>query len=264
MKIKKHLNVYKALIKLNFSVITAYRVGFYSLLIDAASWAIFQYIWIILMTTKVKSVYGWTRNELIILVAAYSFFWGIFHFVFARNFNHIPVIIEYGDLDTILVKPIDSQFLLSLKTINFAGLFRTILGLIILIYMLNVTHITLTIVNIASFLALGVFGMLLIYSFWFITATFLIWNPQLSNLINLLYNLTGITRLPPQVVYETKNYLLFFLIPLTIVISTPTKALLHKVLLGDVIVLLFASVTIFMISRIFWRFALRHYTSASS
>ncbi len=263
MKIKKYLRVYRALVTLNAAEQTAFRTGFYTMLLDSMVWGIFQYIVILLLTVKVKSVYGWSRNELIILVASYSFFWGIFHFLLARNFSRISRILTYAQLDFILAKPINSQFFLSLGVMNFAGLFRTFLATGILIYMLKLSHIAVSLVNVVSFLTLGLFGLVMIYSFWFIVVTFLIWNPRLSNLIDLLYQITGVTRLPPQVVYGVKNYFLFFLIPLTFAFSTPTKALLHKALLGDVGWLLFFTILIFLISRQFWKFALRFYTSAS-
>lgn len=248
---------------MNLSRMIAYRGGFYAMLAGSAVWGILQFVSILLLTSKVKSIYGWTRNELIILTATYSFFWGIFHFIFARNFHNISRTIDYGKLDTILIKPIDSQFLLSLSMINFAGLFRTILGSIVLVYMLSITHTAVTIVNLAGFLVLGIFGLILVYAFWFITVTLLIWYPRLSNLIDLLYNVTGITRYPQEMVYEIKNYVLFFLLPLTLVMATPAKILLHKVLFGDIAGLLFFTVLIFLASRWFWKFALRFYTSAS-
>lgn len=263
MNIKKYIRVYKALFSLNFSVLTAYSGGFYAMMAGSIVWGSFQYISILLLTSGVKSMFGWTRNELIILTAAYSFFWGIFHFVFARNFNQIPRIIDYGDLDGILAKPMDSQFLLSFSIMNFTGLFRTVLGFIILVYVLSISHVAIHLINVVGFFVLGLCGLTLIYSFWYIIATLLIWYPRLSNLIELLYSVTGISRYPPQIIYEVKNYLLFFLLPLTFAMATPTKMLLNKVLLGDVTTLLFFTVLIFFTSRWFWKFALRFYTSAS-
>jgi len=248
---------------MNLSAITAYQGGFYAMMAGSMVWGIFQYVSILLLTAKVNSIFGWTRNELIILTAAYSFFWGIFHFVFARNFNHLPRVIDYGELDGILVKPMDSQFLLSFNMMNFPGLFRTLLGAAILIYTLSLSHITVSAINVMGFFVLGLCGLALIYSFWFIVVTFLIWYPRLSNLIDLMYNVTGITRYPPQMIQGIKNYVLVFLLPLTLTIATPTRVLLNKVLYGDVMSLLFFTVLIFFISRLFWKFALRFYTSAS-
>lgn len=263
MNIKKYIRVYKTLLSLNLSALTAYRGGFYAMLASSIVWGSFQYISVLLLTSRVKNVFGWNRNELIILTAAYSFFWGIFHLVLARNFSRISRIIDYGELDLILVKPMDSQFLMSFWVINFTGLFRVILGIIVLSYMLSLTHTVVTIINVVGFFVLGLCGLTLIYSFWYITATSLIWYPRLSNLIELLYNVTGITRYPPQIVYEAKNFVLFFLLPLTFAMATPTKVLLNKVLWGDVTWLLMFTVVFFLVSRWFWKFALRFYTSAS-
>lgn len=247
---------------MNLSAITAYRAGFYSALVASTCWAVFQFIAILLLTSRVKSVYGWTRNDLLILTAANGFIWGIFHCVFARNFSKLSRVINLGQLDNVLARPIDSQFLLSVWVINFTGLVRTVLGFCVLIYMLSITHTVVTLVNIISFLILGFVGLILIYSIWFTTVTILIWNPRLSNLIDLLYYITGVSRFPPEMIFELKSFLFFILIPFTFVMATPTKVLLHKLLLGDVAGLFFFAILIFSISRIFWKFALRSYTSA--
>ncbi len=263
MKIKKYFRVYKTLLGLNLSALTAYRGGFFAMMASSVVWGSFQYISVLLLTSRVKSIFGWTRNELIVLTAAYSFFWGIFHFVLARNFSRISRVIDYGELDLILAKPMDSQFLMSFWMMNFPGLFRTILGSVILIYMLSITHTVVTAANVVGFFILGLCGLTLIYSFWFIMVTFLIWYPRLSNVIELLYNITGITRYPPQIIYEAKNFVLFFLLPLTLAMATPTKVLLNKIIYGDVAWLLFFAFIFFVLSRWFWKFALKFYTSAS-
>lgn len=263
MNIKKYFRVYKTLFGLNLSALTAYRGGFYAMMASSVVWGSFQYISVLLLTSRVKSIFGWTRNELIILTAAYSFFWGVFHFVLARNFSRLSRVIDYGELDLILAKPMDSQFLTSFWIMNFTGLFRTLLGCIILIYMLSITHVVVALPNVIGFFVLGICGLTLIYSFWFIVATSLIWYPRLSNVIELLYNVTGIARYPSQIVYETKNFVLFFLLPLTFTMATPTKMLLNKAMGGDVAWLLLFTCVFFFLSRWFWKFALRFYTSAS-
>lgn len=263
MNIKKYIRVYKALFSMNISSLVAYQGGFAAMMAGSIVWGSLQYVAVLLLTSKTQSVFGWSRNELIILTASYSFFWGIFHCVFARNFNRFSRIIDYAELDGILAKPMDSQFLLSFSVMNFTGLFRTVLGLGILVYVLSISHVIITLINVIGFLALGLCGLTLIYSFWYIVATLLIWQPRLSNMIELLYSVTGISRYPPQIIYEIKNYALFFLLPLTFTMATPTKMLLNKVLWGDIATLLSFTVLIFFASRWFWKFALKYYTSAS-
>ena len=260
----QYLSVYKKLIKLNFVAWLIYRGNFINSLVGSSVWGIFHFVSIIILTSKVSSVYGWTRDELIMLAASFSFMWGFFHLFFARNFEEIAEIINRGDLDRYLLKPLDSQFLLSVYYINFSGFIRTIFGSIVLIYFLVVKNSQVSIINIISFLVLTICGLILIYSIWFLLATLIIWFPRLTNLVEFLYYISGISRYPPEIVKELSVFTFIFLLPLIIFVSTPTKALLNKLFYGDVFELVFFMILLLLASRWFWKFALRYYTSASS
>ena len=131
-------------------------------------------------------------------------------------------------------------------------------------YMLVKMQISITLINILGFCALAFFGIAILYSIWFIVCTLIIWFPRLSNLVDLLYNLNGLARFPPEMIYGLKNFFLLFLIPFTLTIALPTKVLFNRVLNGEIILLTAISFVLFWLSRKFWKFALRYYTSASS
>jgi len=124
--------------------------------------------------------------------------------------------------------------------------------------------ISISLMNIISYLVLVFFSMLLMYSIWLSFSTLMIWFPRLSNITTLLYNINGVSRFPPEIIYELKSFILLFLIPFTLLSAVPTKSLFQKALSGDVILLLFLALLMFYLSRKFWKFALRYYTSASS
>lgn len=261
---KHYLLVYKKLIKLNFATWVIYRGNFINSLIGSTIWGVFHFISIIMLTSKVSSVYGWTRNELIMLTASFSFLWGFFHLFFAINFEEMAEIINKGDLDQYLLKPLDSQFLLSLRRVSFSGFIRTIIGFIVLFYIISSKHLQVSIINIFAYLLLVGCGLVLIYSIWFLLATIIIWFPKLTNLVAFLFNISGISRYPSEIVKELNTFTFIFLLPLVIFVSTPTKALLNRLLIGDIFELVFLMILLLLASRKFWKFALRYYTSASS
>jgi ABC-2 type transport system permease protein len=64
--------------------------------------------------------------------------------------------------------------------------------------------------------------------------------------------------------YKGASIFLFFaLFPLTLVVVTPIKVLLQKASVNDIVWLVVCAISLFIISRKFWQFALRSYTSAS-
>ena len=261
---KHYLLVYKKLIKLNFATWVIYRGNFINSLIGSTIWGVFHFISIIILTSKISSVYGWTRNELIMLTASFSFLWGFFHLFFAINFEEMAEIINRGNLDQFLLKPLDPQFLLSFNRINFSGFIRTIIGSIVLLYIIVSKHMQVSLINILEFLLLVGCGLILIYSIWFLLATVIIWFPKLTNLVAFLFHISGISRYPPEIVKELNTFTFIFLLPLVIFVSTPTKALLNRLFYGDVFELVFFMILLLLASRKFWKFALRYYTSASS
>src|SRR3989338_4594609 len=261
---KKYFRVYSQFIRMNISEIFAYRIHFINSLIGATVWGVFHVISVLLLTSTVSRIYGWTSQELIILTASFSFLWGFFHFFFAPNFEDIPDIIDRGDLDFILLKPIDSQLFLTLQKINFSAFIRTLIGIVVLFIVINGLQLHITMLQILSYLFTVFMGLILIYSLWFFVSTFIIWFPRLSNLTAFLFLISGISRYPPEILQGTGQFIFLFLLPIFLFVSIPTKVLLHKALSGELLLLFLCMVGFFLLARYFWKFALRHYTSASS
>jgi ABC-2 type transport system permease protein len=189
---------------------------------------------------------------------------GIYHTLFSRNFERLSSLIRLGMMDAILTKPADSQFLVSTAIINYSGIIRILLGAAFTWYIISIAHIVVTL-PIAGVFCLGiVIGLLLLYSLWFIVATLIIWYPDLSNLIEFLYSTSGIGRYPREMYTHMNQFLFLFILPLTFMIIAPTKILLTKLTVFDALGLFMFAVVFFVGSRLFWKFALRFYTSASS
>jgi ABC-2 type transport system permease protein len=164
----------------------------------------------------------------------------------------------------LLIKPVDSQFLLSFWLFNYTGLFRILLGAIFCGYMLIRIQGYIPFMVIPLTIVLSLAGVILLYSITYMMLTITLWQTSLSNLVGLMYEINGTTRYPPEIFTKLKSFLVFFLLPLTLVVSVPVKSLLTKATVGDVVSLLLCAGVFLLCSRIFWQYALRSYTSASS
>lgn len=227
-------------------------------------YGIFSFLLIILLTSRSPVVFGWKREELIFLMGIYNIvIGGIFHGIFSRNFDEFAAIINRGQLDGILLKPIDLQFLMSCSIVMFTQASRSLMGIAVCAYIIITYHLSVTANGIMMFVILSLFGMAVLYSIWYSVMTLTVWNPSLSNLVNLMYQMNDLTRFPPKMFQTVKNYL-FFIIPYTFIIVAPAKALLQRLSFFDTLGLIFFAFLFFFLSRRFWQFALRSYTSASS
>ena len=259
-----HLKVYIMLLKLNFSRLLAYRSNFFYSLLVSLLWGGFSVITILTLTHRVKSFFGWTQYELIALTLGYNFFIGIFHGLFSRNFDEFSYHVDYGLLASLLLKPLDAQFLISLQYIGYANFIRSgIAGVATYVFLTNYLNLTLTFGQILFFLTIIFVALIMIYSLWLAVSTLMIWSPRLSNLVDMMYSVSSLGRFPKELVLETPYTFFLVFFPLTLIISVPMKVLLHRPLGWDLALLIFFTTGLFLFSRWFWRFALKSYTSAS-
>jgi len=209
-------------------------------------------------------VFGWSRDQLLLLNGLYGIIIGIYHVFLSANFERFSNVIHFGQLDSILVKPIDSQFLLSFWLVRFATFSRVIIAGVYTWYISKGLHVTPTPVSVLSIIIFMVFGLILLYSIWYTVITLTIWQTRLSNLTELMFSVTGIARYPQEMLHQLTNFVFVFLLPLTLIINIPAKVYLSRIDSPDAVWLLVLSVIFFVISRKFWKFALRFYTSASN
>lgn len=261
---KRYIKVYAALWKMSFHVLTVYRANFFNSMASSISWAMFSIISILLLTSRTNTIYDWTKTEILLLTCGYQILIGIFHTLFSRNFERMADLIEWGQLDALLVKPLDVQFLLSVSWVNQTSISRILLGFGMLVYIIITTGIQISVIEAVSFVVLLGIGVVLLYSVWFIVATFIIWFPRMSNVIELMYTISGIARYPGEMYQNALGSLFFVLLPIILIVTTPIKLLVSKGSFQETLLLLGFAIGCLSFSRVFWRFALRFYTSASS
>lgn len=260
---KHYWRVYKTLLRLNLAYLLAYRANLINSAFVHFIWGSFVILSMVLLTSKVSTIFGWTRDELLVLAGTYNVVMSFFYFFLSRNFSEFADIIHYGRLDSILLKPIDSQFLMSVWIVNYTQVIRLVIGIAFLAYMFQRMHLTLTLPMLGNFILLTIFSVMIIYSVWYMVMTITVWFSKLSNLVNLMYEVNSIIRFPGETFRAVSIYLFVAIFPLTLVIVLPAKALLQKVTMIDFLWSFFFAFALFFATRAFWKFALRSYTSAS-
>ncbi|HEY9701029.1 MAG TPA: ABC-2 family transporter protein, partial [Allocoleopsis sp.] len=116
---------------------------------------------------------GWNAEEALIVVGIFTFFQGFSGSFLTPNLNKIVTQVQSGTLDFVLLKPISSQFWLSTRTVSPWGLTDIIFSLILIIY--SGSKLSLPIINYLFSLIPLTFGMIILYSLWFMLGTTSIW-----------------------------------------------------------------------------------------
>lgn len=259
----RYISIYKTLLKINLEALFIYRGAFVNSAISSITWSVFSVVSIFLLTSHSKIIYGLTQGEWLVFVGLFNIVMGINRTVFSKNFDRFAEIVHLGELDSILLKPCDSQFLLSCWYFNYTGLTRVILGIIFTTIVMISLHVQINLLSIVLFLGLSLFSLSIFYSLSYIVITFTIWYPRLSNLSDFLYSALGISRYPKIMFQELQGYIFFLVLPITLTVTVPVQYIFHKVSTIDTLLLIGFGTGFLLISHVFWKFALRFYTSAS-
>lgn len=261
---KKYFRVYTSLLLFNWNALITYRSSFFTRIFSSMLYTTYHVVSILILTNTISSVFGWTRNELLLLASTYSVFIGLFHAFISRNMQRLTEEIYLGKLDYLLVKPIDSQFSGSLWTVDFISFFRVGMGLLLTWYFIDILHLTITAQIVFFYIILMLVGICILYSIWLSVVSITIFNPRLSNVVDLLYHMSEFTRYPREMFQHVSVFLFSLLIPFTFILIPPTKILLNTFSVFQGFEAVLIGITLFFISRLIWMQSLKHYTSASS
>jgi ABC-2 type transport system permease protein len=120
--------------------------------------------------------------------------------------------------------------------------------------------------QVALYFAAIALGVAVHYSIMFFLSTMSFWIVRAQGLIYGYYNLFNIARYPDTIFHGAFKIIFSWVIPVIIVANVPARILARAD--GNLVALLLqlgaAALFVTAGTRVFWRFALRRYSSASS
>ncbi|HYT93313.1 MAG TPA: ABC-2 family transporter protein [Gemmataceae bacterium] len=219
--------------------------------------------------TAGNPVAGWGRYEYYFFVGCYFALGGLIETLFLSNCGEFADLVRSGDLDFYLLKPIDEQFLLTCRDLDWATAPNVLMGAGLMVFaLLNMPAWTFDPLLAGLFLALFVCGLGMAYSFLLLLMSTSVWLVRNQSLYELWWLFTTLMRYPREIFrgsWELVGRLFTYVIPIMVATNVPAnvmaKRLLDPVLVGYTFA---ATAALLYLSRKFFRLALRRYRSASS
>ena len=262
---RRYATVYAALWKNS----VAREMGFKS---NFLLWILVEILWFGLQLSFVGVIYlhtdrigDWTKWQVVMLVGASHFIQQVFQAFFLVNCTQLSELVRSGKLDFMLLLPVNTRFIISLRQVDLGGFVNAGSALAVMVYAARQLHLTPTLLQAAGFLALCLVGMVIHYSLMFLLATVSFWTVRAQGIVYGYYNLFQIARMPDAAFQGLFKAFFKFAIPMLLVSNVPVKLLTrHLESPIEMLLLLGMSIVCFMVSELGWRFSVRHYTSASS
>jgi ABC-2 type transport system permease protein len=225
-----------------------------------AVWTIFN---------NAKTIRGWSMMHMLVLIGVFRMVAGGIRMSIVPNMRKLLEDIREGTLDFVLLKPVNAQYLVSIREFVIWRATDVLLGLAIALY--GVIQLTGTIPfwGAVRFLVVMLAAGAILYSLWLALATLCFWFVRIDNIEMVFWNVFEAGRYPIVVYPQWVQSLLTFIIPLAFITTIPASTLIgdeNTQVLGPaapLFALAFAVVSL-LASGWFWRFGLRHYSGASA
>jgi ABC-2 type transport system permease protein len=235
-------------------------------------WIIVELLWFALQLSFIGVLYlhtdhigTWTKWQVVMLIGCSHFIQQIFQAFFLINCTNLSELVRSGKLDFLLLLPINTRFVVSLRQVDLGGFVNASLAVAVMAYAARQLHVIPTMVQIIGFLVLCLAGILIHYSLMFLLATISFWTVRAQGIVWGYYNLFQIARMPDEAFKGLFKAVFTFAVPMLLVSNVPVRVLADKVTHPAPLFLLLAmSVFCFAVSEWGWRASLRRYTSASS
>lgn len=234
-----------------------------------------EILWIVLLLLFYKAIFGktasvadWTENEYFFFLGCYYALDGLMETLFLSNFSEFSELVRKGDLDLILLQPIDEQFLVSCKSIDWSTVPNIFMGIGLMVYGMTRMGWPISVLQVAVFAVTFPCALAMSYSFILMLASTAVWMVRNQSLYELWWLFTSLMRYPKEIFRGTLGapvgVLFTFLIPVLLVSNVPARTLAKALEPWLAAYMILATVVLVALSRWVFRSALRSYRSASS
>jgi ABC-2 type transport system permease protein len=259
----KYFRLFWAFAKASFIADLEYRANFVTRIVTDIFWYSAQIFTFETIFVHTKTIGEWNvaqmRVFLGILFVVDAFYMIFFH----DNLDRMSERVRKGEMDLLLVKPVDSQFMLSFQRVSTALIGNLLIGSTWLGYSLY---------HLPDFEPMRLFWLLLlvpgglaaVYSVRFIFCATAVIFTKSESLQYMWFQFYKLGMRPDAIYAPWLKLVVMTLIPVALIASIPARALLNPPDLQLFAWVPIWSVALIYFSHRFWRWCLKFYVSASS
>jgi ABC-2 type transport system permease protein len=245
----------------------AFRGNFLLRIFVEILWLGLQLLFYRTLFTQTGNIAGWEMPQYFFFVGVHNVVSGLMEAIFLDACNNFAELVRTGDLDFILLKPMDEQFLVSCRSIDFACVPNVLFGAIIMLVSLSYLPAP-GLGHVFLFLFLIVCGCMLAYGFLLLLTSLSVWFMRNQSLMEMWWLFSTLMRYPREIFqgpFATPvGFIFSFAIPIILVTNVPANVMVKILDWKLAAYLALAAVVMLAVSRWFFRSALQRYRSASS
>src|SRR5262245_25683040 len=197
-----------------------------------------EILWLAILLVFYRTVFaqtnlvaGWNEFQFLFFVGCYFALGGLVETLFLENCNEFAELVRTGDLDFLLLKPIDEQFLVSCRKIDWSTGVNVLTGAVVMAIALRQMHWEFDPVRIAAFAVAFTCGLLIAYSFMLVLTSVSVWMVRNQSLMEMWWLFSSLARYPKEIFSRTwaENIgrLFTFVLPILLVSNVPAEVMVR-------------------------------------
>lgn len=262
--LRKYLALFRSFFRASMIADLEYRLNYVMKIWTDILWYTAQLSVFEILFRHTQAISGWTIDTTRVFMGVLFVMDAFWMLLFSENLDRLSDKVRKGDLDLLLSKPVNSQFMMSMQKVNTAYMTNILVTSGYLIWALTQLPNGFVWPRLLLMFILIPCSLTTIYSIRFMfSATALIFQ-RAENITYIWFQLYRLGMRPDSVYPPWLRYLILSIIPLGFLASVPSRLILETpdlLLLGAAI--LVAAIAL-MVAKRFWRYALTKYSSASS
>jgi ABC-2 type transport system permease protein len=260
----RYLRMFRAFASTEFQFEMEYRGNFFLSILEMFLVIGTSIAAVLVMFEHTTTMNGWTLPQMIVLLGVYYLIQGGVSLVFSPSFERVMEHVRVGTLDFHLLKPVNTQFLVSARHFKVVRAADLVLGLIVVIVGLLQVGEQIGLGQALLFSASIVFGWMLVYALILGLVTLAFWFVRVENLLAIFWAFTEAGRFPVDVYPLWLRVSLSTIVPIGIAVTAPANVIAGRMDAVAVAALGAGTVLAVGVASLLWRWGLRSYTGASA
>jgi len=273
-QLKRYLRVLMVFARNSLIRSMTFRTNFIMECISNLAWVVLNlafYVLLLSYTQKNGLGSGWTQYPFFVFLATIQFIYSLVEAFLMPNVEEFSELVRSGDLDFALLKPIDTQFLVSLAKFDWSALSNFVFASGLLTFaMIHIDHQP----SLGAILLYPFYiacSVAILYSLTIVLAATTVWLGRNQSIYEFWFYITNFSRYPREIysgpVGAPLQFVFTYLIPILVVVNVPARMLAKPLTTGDwrlAAFALLATAASLAFGRWLFNRAIHSYRSASS
>jgi ABC-2 type transport system permease protein len=265
----RYLRLLGAFARFGLASELAFRGNFLVKLLVELLWLGILLVFYRTIFARTDTVADWSEPQFLFFLGCYFALEGVIETFFLENCSEFSDLIRSGNLDLYLLKPMDEQFLVTCRKLDWSTLPNIFLGGLVMAHSLWRLEWAFDPWQLAMFVVFFVAGVALAYSFLIILMATAVWMVRNQSLMELWWLCTTVMRYP-SAIYSGSwgamalGWFFTYMVPMLLVVNVPAQTMVKLFDPTTAGLMLVATVVMLWLSRRFFKRALQSYRSASS